>query len=556
MKHQLVDFSAGRDAGLKGDGRSDSDAMNRSNSYFVEGRTLRAAMGAVRRSWLRLLAWTIICVSAALVYVLLATPQFVATTQVVLEPRQPAIPTDPASSITAPTLDSAQADSEVQVLQSERNLRYVFNTLNLASDVDFSDNGFSFMGWLQSHLLSRFISPPLLSPEDQAAHDRDVAYQDFSGRVTVKRLAQSYAFEVSFRALSARKAAILVNSITAAYIRDQVIYNVAAAAAQRGGDYLQNRISDSKAEVDVATDAVRTGVIPNFVFGHADSRIVSAATIPLTKTYPMTTLILVLSLVFAIVTGFGVVVARNGLDRKVRSREQIGDLTGIEAIAVIPRGRRRRGEGSPTLSESIDHPFSPLAKAMRALRVYVLATENTSRYLSIGVVSCRGGEGKSLIAANLAHLIAASQQAVTLIDADVQTASLSAALAPTALVSLSELAASKGVDLSVVEKQLDQYLSFVPARSINGSTNPNIFVGSRETLQAIGTLAESQYVVIDLPNMAESAEAIAFGRSLSGVIVIAAAGITTVDELMQLVKTLTANSVQVIGVVINKATVR
>ena len=72
---------------------------------------LRDTWAEVRRSQLGLLVWFLLCVFAAVAYVLLATPEFLATAQVVLEPRQPEIPTDPSSLVTAPTLDSAQADS-------------------------------------------------------------------------------------------------------------------------------------------------------------------------------------------------------------------------------------------------------------------------------------------------------------------------------------------------------------------------------------------------------------------------------------------------------------
>jgi Mrp family chromosome partitioning ATPase len=548
-----MNFSVGDDARINADRRGAVYVVDASNSRSEDGRMLRDTWAAVRRSWLGLLVWFLLCVSAAVAYVLLATPEFLGAAQVVLEPRQPEIATDPTSPVTAPTLDSAQADSQTQVLQSERNLRFVFDTLNLASDPDYSGNGFNLIGWLQSFIPAKFLPPPL-PPEQQAARDREMAYENFANRVIVKRLAQSYAFDVSFRALSAEKAAHLTNSIVAAYIRDQVIYNVAAATAQRGGDFLQNRIADSKIEVETATNAVKTGIIPDFVFGHADSRIVSAAAEPLTKTYPMTLLLLALSVVFALISGVGAVMAREGLNRRIRSVAQVRNLIGIDAIAVIPRVRRRRGRGAPSLRDAIDLPGSPLAAALRVLRAHVLAAPSAPRRASIGVVSCHSGEGKSLIAANLAYSIAASNQAVTLIDADVRNVTLSKALAPTATVSLSEFAASKGVDVSCFQTQLSDHLFFVPGRSIDCEPDPNLFIGSRETLQGIAALTASRDVIIDLPSMNDAADAVAFGRSLTGVLVVAAAGRTTVDELAQLITTLTANDARVLGVVLNKVT--
>jgi succinoglycan biosynthesis transport protein ExoP len=515
------------------------------------GAILRETLTSVRRAWRGLALWVFVCVGGATAYVLLATPQFSATTQVVLEPRQPAAPMDPAASSTAPTLDSAQADSQVQVLQSERNLRFVFDTLNLAADPDFANNGFDLIGFAQSLLPLPSASPPP-SPHEAAIRAREVAYRNFASHVIVKRLAQSYAFEVTYVALSAEKAARLANSITAAYIRDQVIYNVAAAAAQRGGDYLQNRISDSKTEEDVATNAVKTGVIPDYTFGHADARIISAAIEPLTKSWPMTTLTLALSMVFAMISGVGAVIVRDGLDRRIRSRAQVRWLTGIDALAVIPRARKRHRRAL-SLREAIDAPLSPFSHAMRVLHAIVLPEASGARYASIGFVSCHPGEGQSLIAANLAYLIAESAQPVTLIDADFRHPTLSKTLAATAVCSLGELAATRTVDAAAQKTSSGEFLSFVAARSTSGEQDPNQIVCSREMLQAMGGLAAARNVVVNLPPLSVSADSIAMGRWLTGVIVVATALKTTVDDLADLVGTLSTNGVHVLGVVLNEA---
>ncbi len=84
----------------------------------------------------------------------------------------------------------------------------------------FSTGGFDPIGWL----LSRLPLPagPPLSPEAAAQRAIDQAYDKFAAGLSVRRLGQSYAFEISYRALTPAKAAKLANSITAAYIRDQV----------------------------------------------------------------------------------------------------------------------------------------------------------------------------------------------------------------------------------------------------------------------------------------------------------------------------------------------
>lgn len=549
MTHRRFSLSVDEGASLQAGAMLDSAALDARRTHRNEESLLPEILKSALRSWRGLALWFCICVGAAIAYVLLATPQFVATTQVVLEQRQPPVSMDPAASSVAPTLDSAQADSQVQMLQSERNLRYVFDTLDLDKDPDFSD-GFSLIGWLQGLLP---IPTPPLSPEEQASRAREIAYENFANGVTVKRLAQSYAFEVSYCAFSPKKAARLANSITAAYIRDRVIYNIATAAAQRGGDYLQNRISDSKIEQDTVETAVRTGVIPDYTFGHADSRIISAAIEPLTKSYPMTTVILLLSAVFALITGVGAIVVREELDRTIRSREQVARLTGFDVFAVVPTVPKKPGRRALSLSEALDEPASPFAQAMRALRTLALTPASGSHHVSVGFVSCHPREGRSSIAANVANLIAGSGHSVTLVDADFHNPTLTRALAPNAGSSLSDLAMTRGIDVSALPVPINSTLSFVPAVTSNREHDPNLFVFSSETLQGIKGLTSARDVIVDLPPLSHSTDAAAVGRMLTGVIVVAAFHKTRVDDLAEAVRTLNRGGVRVRGVILNEA---
>jgi polysaccharide biosynthesis transport protein len=504
-----------------------------------EGSALRETLASVRLRWRGLTLWLFLCVGGAVAYVQFATPEFVATTQVVLEPHQPATPIDAASAM-ATTLDSGLADSEVLVLQSERNLRHVFDALDLADDPDFADGG-------QLGMRLKAASPP---SEDLARSARERAYARFAERVTVQRLGQSYAIEISYRALSPKKAAHLANSITAAYICDQVKYNIAKVVAQRGGEYLQHRVADAKTEEEIADDAVRTGVIPDYTFGDADARIVSAAVEPLRRSHPVTSRVVGLSIAFALLTGIGALVLRNETDRTVRSREQVRRATGIDAFAVLPRAAKR---GCPlSLTAALEQPASPFAQAMQALRTLVQTSASGS--CLVGIVSCNPREGRSSISANIAYLIAGSGQSVTLLDADRRNPALTRALAPRAISGLSELASTRGVDATSLRLVINSTLSFVPAASAsNSDCDPNAFLGSREMMQAIKGLAEKGDVIVDLPPLSSSADALGVGKLLTGVIVVAALHKTTVDDLAGAVRTMNALGVRILAVVLNEA---
>ena len=551
MKHQQLRPLIGGAWGADSEPGHDQSASAFAPQDTDDGSVLREALHSLRRSWRGLALWFCVCVGAALAYVLTATPQFVATTAVVLEPRQPMAAPDSALLSTTQTLDSAQADSQIQVIQSERNLRYVFDTLGLASDPDFSSGGFDLIGWITS-LLPRFGASSSFSPEEQAQRAANLAFEKFANGLSVRRLGQSYAFEITYRALSPAKAARLANSITAAYIRDQVTYNVAAAAAQRGGDYLKNRISDANAEMEAAAAAVQSGVIPDFIFGHADARIVSAAIAPLTKSYPATTVVLFLAVAFALASGGAAVLVRDGFDRRIRSKEQLHRLTGLDVVGVLPLAAGASADSAATLSEAVERPLQPFSQCVRALRTHVLTASVGARYASVGVISRDCGEGRTLLAANLAYAIAGAGQPVTLIDADLRNPELTRRLAPTADSGLSELILARGVDAAGLKIPLRPMLSFIPAVGAGCDYDPNLFIGALETLQAVTALTNTRTIIIDLPPLSVSADAGAVGAALTGVFVVAAVNRTTVDELAESVRALRARGVRVLGIVLNE----
>ena len=260
-----------------------------------------------------------------------------------------------------------------------------------------------------------------------------------------------------------------------------------------------------------------------------------------------------LAALFSLVSGFGALFVREGLDPKIRSRAQLKSLSGIEPIVVIPLVRHSGGPSSPTSTLALDVPDSAFAHALRALRGFVLSTVGTSRVVSIGILPCNRGTGASLVAGNLAHLIAAAGRDVTLIDADLRASSLTIQLAPQTQFGLAEMANNTESNPINPQQRLTPNLSFIASRGVNSKLDPNQFIGSRETLLAIAGLTESRDLIVDLASLSVSADAIAIGRSLTGVVVVAALGSTTTDELVELIRTLAASGVRVLGVVLNKA---
>lgn len=511
-------------------------------------------ISAIRRSRISLAVWLLLCIIAVGIFLVRTTPQFAATAQIVLVARQPlGSSSDPASMMASPALDSAQADSQVQVIRSERNLRYVFDTLNLQQSDDYKPGPPDLISRLLAPITSLFPSRPI-SAEDAARAAVDQAFQSFSDTVTVRRLGQSYLLEVAVRARSADVARRLANAVSMSYIRDLVIYG--AASTQRSTDFLQGRIANLQAEKEAATLGIRSGTIPDFQFSDADARVVSAAMTPLTKAYPQTTIVLAVAVIFAAMTGVGFVTVRQAFDRTIRSRGQIARALGVDCLGAFPliRGRalQRRDRVALSFFLAIEQPEGEFARCLRVLRTALFPAVDGAHRLAIGVVSCVPGEGRTTIAANLATVLAVGREGVVLIDADLRNPAATRQLMPKAETGLNEVLMSQSGPRTWPETALSPDLSFVPASAAGQVGDPNVYLGSSDMRDMMEDLTRRRDVVVDLPPLSVSSDAQAIGRLLSGVILVTAVNRTSIDQLAEALRALHAGGVRVLGIVLNK----
>lgn len=503
-------------------------------------------LAAIRRQAIKLTLWILICFGISLGYVLTASREYVASAQIALEPRvRPPAGAGDASAIAA-SLDSAQAESQLQIVRSVRNLRYVFDTLNLASDPMFAP-----APGLVGRLIGDIIN--LLGWSDRSRssaghlidHASEFAFQNFADRVQVRRLGQSYVIEVSFRGPQPETTARITNSIAASYIRDQVL--VRASSEQRGTEFLQGRISLIQAEKKAADEAVASGVITSYEFPDADARIVGAALKPLAASYPQTKLVLLFGIVAGLVTGVAFIALISNFDQTVRSPTQIRRALGIDCLAVVPRLE----PAIMSALSALEEPGSGFSQSIRRLRNILFAARPKAQPVAIGFVSCEEGDGCSAVTANLAALLAASNERVVLIDACFQKPDLTRRLAPDSQVGLDQFILSPSDTSTLPELKLASSLSFVPAVAKGHVADPNTFLGTQAVRKLFEQYDETAEIILDLPPLEVSSDAQAVGGMLAGVVLVAAVNRTKLDQLSSAIRALRLADCHIIGLVLN-----
>ncbi|UDL94519.1 hypothetical protein LGH83_18795 [Lichenihabitans sp. PAMC28606] len=538
------------------DGADDhASARPAEDASLVSVRDMLAVLHANRRM---LALWVLLCLALAGAYLYSTPPEYLASTQIILEPRrQFAGAQDAGPGSYPPTLDSAQAESQIQVVKSERILRFVFTTLDLAHTSEFSTHGRGVRDWLREGLSGLIPSTsreaaPALAPLSEEAR----AFQAFSDRVSVRRIGQSYVLEISYRSLERQQAAKLANSITAAYIRDQI--ELKASAAQRGSEYLQGRIADVQAEQAAAAEAVRLGTVPDMRLPDSDARVISAALEPLGKAYPQTMLVLSFAAVAGLLIGLSIAAIRYALDRTLHSPQDVWRSAGMACLGLIPRrsggSRRRLQRPIIALDEILVHPDSNVSAALRVSRTAILAANPTTRHHAIGFVAWSHREGTSTIASNFAHLVAAAGDRVTLIDGHLHQPGLSQTLAPDAESGLNELLSCDSTQTELRPVPLSEALSFVPAVRSGTTSDPNIYLGSPEMQIILVAMRQERSVIIDLPPLSVSSDAQAIGPHLDGLVLVIEAHRTTSDEVAMAVTALRSTKTRILGIILNKTT--
>lgn len=204
----------------------------------------------------------------------------------------------------------------------------------------------------------------------------------------------------------------------------------AAAAAQRAElaglearSRLQRELLDErlrrKAELALREEGEQTG-----------ASIASPAFAPPGKSAPRTTLILGGAIFLGLVGGGSLILLGHLLNRTIASPADVRNLLGINCLGIIPRRRRFRGKAVIPQRNVITAPHGADERAFRDILRTIALTADMKVPVSpctIGILSARQGEGRTMIAVNLAAYLAATEGAVLLVDFDTLHPGISAA---------------------------------------------------------------------------------------------------------------------------------
>lgn len=252
---------------------------------------------------------------------------------------------------------------------------------------------------------------------------------------------------------------------------------------------------------------------------------------------------LALGLMLGLLSGFGLVVLRHSLDRRVRQASEVEEITTSSALGVIPKATEL------VVNTTLAGDRGAAAEAMRQVRTNLrfVSVDNPPR--SIVVTSANQGEGKSTIATHLASLLAESGQPTVLIDADLRRPVLAKVFDVDGSVGLTQVVAGS-VDLAdalVSTTQKDLWL--LPAGRI--PPNPSEIVGSARMQNLVAGLAESFTVIIDAPPLLPVTDAGLLAVAADGALLVVRHGQTRREQVALAARNLANVDATLLGFVVN-----
>jgi len=179
------------------------------------------------------------------------TPQYQATSAVLLDPRQTKILQD-AEVVGRPGTDNGAIESEVELIQSDALMRKVAEKLDLRNDDEFGSSS----GML-SVIKSVILLPIRLISNREASGDPLADVIDRLQKATsAKRRGLTYVIELNAWSRDAQKSAEIANTIVELYLAEQIAAK--SEATVRASKWLNERVDEMRGRVSASEKALET----------------------------------------------------------------------------------------------------------------------------------------------------------------------------------------------------------------------------------------------------------------------------------------------------------
>lgn len=249
-------------------------------------------------------------------------------------------------------------------------------------------------------------------------------------------------------------------------------------------------------------------------------------------------------LALGLVLGTAFAILRDMLDRSVKTREAVEEITKVGLTGSIPMDKDRRKE--PAIS--FDTNSSNIAEAFRKLRTNLqfLNVDHPPRVIVL--TSSSPSEGKSTTAINIALALAEADCNVVLVDGDLRRPTVNKYLGLVGAVGFSSVLSGSATLQEALQPTRFPRLTVLTAGTI--PPNPSELLGSQAAKRVLGDLREQfDFVIVDAPPLLAVTDSAILATHADGALIIIRFGETKREQLAHSVGILSGVGATLLGAV-------
>jgi capsular exopolysaccharide synthesis family protein len=278
-------------------------------------------------------------------------------------------------------------------------------------------------------------------------------------------------------------------------------------------------------------------------------RIVDAAERPHRPASPRRGLNLLMGLAAGSLLGVGLAFFFEYLDNRIKTPDEIKLHLGLPSLGMLPAvSAKALEERYPLVSNGVPPNFS---EAFRAVRTNVLFSSAQEGSKTLLVTSTGPGEGKTMVACNMAVSLAQTGQRVLLIDADMRRPKVHDVFGQRQEPGLSNLLVGNAKASESIRRGSIPGLWLLS--SGKNPPNPAELLGSQRFEEFMRSLGEHfDWVVVDSPPVMAVTDASVIAHKTTGVVFVVGAEMTSRQAAQTAVEQLESARARFIGAVLNR----
>jgi Mrp family chromosome partitioning ATPase/capsular polysaccharide biosynthesis protein len=252
---------------------------------------------------------------------------------------------------------------------------------------------------------------------------------------------------------------------------------------------------------------------------------------------------LALGLMLGLAVGAGAGLLVETAFRKVSTPADAEEASGLPFIAEVRKGGIRR-----TPLPVIDRPFSPAAEDYRRVGTALERQGLGTDIRVLAICSAEPGDGRTMLAANLAHSLARQGREVVLVSSDLRRNDVEKLLGLGQGPGLAEALQDDPIPAIAMLVSINDHLLVLPAGM--PSKHPGELLASKRLLETIQTLRQMGIIILDTPPARHSADAITLSGVADATLFVAKSGATRMRSVHEATSGLRRDRIRQLGVVL------